>query len=61
MINRIRVLINRIRGDKPDMDTNNNEPLYSDIKKPRCTRCGGPMMEVNARTHQMACADSMCR
>ena len=55
-------LINRIKGAKPDMNKkpDPNKPLYGDIKPARCPRCNGPMIEVNARTHKWACADSMC-
>jgi uncharacterized protein with PIN domain len=63
MIPRIIALINRIKGVKQDMTDNQNmdEPLYGNFTKPRCPRCNGPMIEVNAHTHKMACANSMCR
>lgn len=64
MINRIKGLISRIKGAKQDMNNEKpavDKPLYGDITKPRCPRCKGPMIEVNARTHKVACDNSMCR
>ena len=60
MIEAIVRLVNRLRGGKTMMDEKTDEPLYGDIKT-RCERCGGRLICVNDRTHQMACANSMCR
>ena len=66
MIKRITRLINRIsriKGTRPNMNQqpDPDKPLYGFLGPDRCQRCGGPMIEVNAHTHKMACADSMCR